>query len=104
MATIGYVTKKQDRFQGTLKTLNVNQPISIIPNTAKAHANQPDYLVYSRGVSFGAGWTKRGKVSGNLYISLRLVAPTLGQRVYANLGRVPGDNEDAYAIIWNPPQ
>lgn len=104
MANIGYVTKKDDSFKGTLKTLNVNQPIVIIPNKKKAHANQPDYLVYSQGVPLGAGWTKQGKVSGNPYVSLRLMAPELGKRVYANLGRAAGqDDSNAYAIIWNPP-
>ena len=105
MATsIGYVTKQKDgSFKGILKTLNVRQPIAIIPNTAKAHDKQPDYRVYSRGVALGAAWTKQGKTSGNPYVSLRLSAPALGpQNVYANLGRAAGqDDTDAYAIIWN---
>ena len=78
-------------FKGILKTLNVRQPIAIIPNTAKAHDKQPDYRVYSRGVSLGAAWTKQGKTSGNPYVSLRLSAPELGPKhVYANLGRAAG--------------
>ena len=105
MATpIGYVTKQKDgSFKGILKTLNLRQPIAIIPNNAKAHDKQPDYHVYSRGVPLGAAWTKKGKTSGNPYVSLRLSAPALGpQNVYANLGRAAGqDDTDAYAIIWN---
>ena len=105
MATsIGYVTKQKDgSFKGILKTLNVRQPIAIIPNTAKAHDKQPDYRVYSRGVALGAAWTKQGKTSGKPYVSLRLQAPALGpQKVYANLGRAAGQSDDdAFAIIWN---
>ena len=106
MATsIGYVKKQSDgSFKGVLKTLNVRQPIAIIPNSAKAHDKQPDYRVYSRGVPLGAAWTKQGKTSGNPYVSLRLSAPELGpKRVYANLGRAAGqDDDDAFVIIWNP--
>lgn len=107
MATIGYVTKQKDgSFKGSLKTLKLNQPIEIIPNTAKAHADQPDYRVYSRGFEFGAAWTRKGQASEKPYVSLSLAAPEFGtQRLYANLGRAAGqDDDDAFAIIWNPPQ
>jgi uncharacterized protein (DUF736 family) len=45
-----------------------------------------------------------GEVSGREYIRVGLSAPELGARpLYANLGRAAGqDDEDAYALIWNP--
>ncbi|WP_425459755.1 DUF736 family protein [Hankyongella ginsenosidimutans] len=41
---------------------------------------------------------------GNEYVSLSLAAPEFGpRRLYANLGRAAGqDDDDAFAIIWNP--
>jgi uncharacterized protein (DUF736 family) len=37
-------------------------------------------------------------------VSLSLAAPEFGpRRLYANLGRAAGrDDEDSFAIIWNP--
>lgn len=41
---------------------------------------------------------------GKDYVSLSLAAPEFGpRRLYANLGRAAGqDDDDAFAIIWNP--
>ena len=65
---------------------------------------QPDYRVSAGGVEVGAGWVRRGEMSGKDYVSLSLAAPEFGpRRLYANLGRAAGqDDEDAFAIIWNP--
>lgn len=63
---------------------------------------QPDYRVLSGDVEIGAGWNRRAETSGRDYVSLSLAAPEFGpRRLYANLGRVPGDDE-RFAIIWNP--
>ena len=36
-------------------------------------------------------------------MSLSLAAPEFGQRrLYANLGRAPGEEDNRFAIIWNP--
>lgn len=52
----------------------------------------------------GAGWNRTGETSGRDYVSLSLAAPEFGPRkLYANLGRAAGqDDDDAYAVIWNP--
>ncbi len=107
MASIGYVTKQKDgSYKGALKTLKLNQPIEIVPNTTKAHDDQPDFRVYSRGFELGAAWTRVGQVSEKPYVSLSLAAPEFGpQRLFANLFRAAGqDDDDAFAISWNPPQ
>ncbi|MBY0508517.1 MAG: DUF736 domain-containing protein [Rhodospirillaceae bacterium] len=105
MPAIGHVTK-QDKggFKGQLKTLSIRADIEIIPNTAKAHENQPDYRVYTKGTEIGAGWTRKSESSGNPYVSLSLAAPEFGPRkLYANLGRAAGqDDDDVFAVIWNP--
>jgi uncharacterized protein (DUF736 family) len=104
MPAIGYVTRDGNGFKGELKTLSIRADILIVPNGHKAADNQPDYRVTAGGVEVGAGWNRRGEMSGKDYVSLSLAAPEFGpRRLYANLGRAAGqDDDDAFAIIWNP--
>ena len=104
MPAIGYVTKDGNGFKGELRTLSIRTEIMIVPNGHKAADTQPDYRVTAGGVEVGAGWVRRGEMSGKDYVSLSLAAPEFGpRRLYANLGRAAGqDDDDAYAIIWNP--
>jgi uncharacterized protein (DUF736 family) len=104
MPAIGHVTRHGEGFRGQLKTLSIRAEIEILPNRAKSSDAQPDYRVTAGGVEIGAGWLRRGEVSGKDYVSLSLAAPEFGpRRLYANLGRAAGQNdEDAFAIIWNP--
>ena len=104
MSAIGYVTRSGDGFKGQLKTLSIRAEIEIVPNNRKANDRQPDYRVMANGVEVGAAWNRRSETSGNDYVSLSLAAPEFGpRRLYANLGRAAGqDDDDAFAIIWNP--
>ena len=105
MATIGYVSKREDgRYEGELKTLSVRVDIAIIPVGDKATENQPDYRVLSQGVEIGAGWLRTGQMSGKEYVALSIAAPELGAKtLYANLGRAAGQSDpDVYALIWSP--
>ena len=104
MPAIGYVTRDGQGFKGELKTLSIRADIAIVPNTRKANDVQPDYRVTAGGVEVGAGWVRRGEMSGRDYVSLSLAAPEFGpRRLYANLGRAAGQDDDgAFAIIWNP--
>ncbi len=104
MPAIGYVTRDGQGFKGQLRTLSIRTDIEIIPNTRKSGDTQPDYRVSAAGVEVGAGWVRRGEMSGKDYVSLSLAAPEFGpRRLYANLGRAAGqDDDDAFAIIWNP--
>ncbi|BBD01107.1 MULTISPECIES: DUF736 domain-containing protein [Sphingobium] len=104
MPAIGYVTRDGNGFKGQLKTLSIRTDIEIIPNTRKSGDTQPDYRVSAAGVEVGAGWIRRGEMSGKDYVSLSFAAPEFGpRRLYANLGRAAGqDDDDAFAIIWNP--
>lgn len=104
MPAIGHVQKNADgTFKGVLKTLSVRAEVEIVPNRGKM-GDQPDYRILSQGVELGGGWIRTGEVSGNEYIRLAMSAPELGPRtLYANLGRSAGqDDDDAFAIIWNP--
>ncbi|MFT4053931.1 MAG: DUF736 family protein [Novosphingobium sp.] len=104
MAAIGYVTRDGRSFKGQLRTLSIRAEIEISPNPRKSAESHPDYRVISSGVEVGAGWLRRSETSGNDYVSLSLAAPEFGpRRIYANLGRAAGqDDDDAFAIIWNP--
>ncbi|MGN8001168.1 DUF736 domain-containing protein [Sphingomonas sp. 22176] len=104
MPAIGYVTRNGEGFKGQLKTLSIRTDIEIIPNARKSGDTQPDYRVSAAGVEVGAGWIRRGEMSGRDYVSLSLAAPEFGpRRLYANLGRAAGqDDDDAFAIIWSP--
>jgi uncharacterized protein (DUF736 family) len=104
MSAIGYVTRDGEGFKGQLRTLSIRAPIEIVPNRRKAGDNHPDFRVNSEGVEVGAGWVRTGEASGKSYVSLSIAAPEFGPRkIYANLGRAAGqDDDDAFAIIWNP--
>jgi uncharacterized protein (DUF736 family) len=104
MAAIGQVTRQDNgSFRGQLRTLSVRAEIDIVPNAQKASEAQPDYRVLSEGIEVGAGWIRRSETSGRDYVSLSLAAPEFGpRRLYANLGRAPGHDDEAFALIWNP--
>ena len=105
MPAIGHVTKQANGgYKGYLKTVSIRADIDLVPNAAKSADNQPDFRVLTQGVEIGAAWVKTGESSGKEYVSLSLAAPEFGPRkLYANLGRAAGqDDDDAYAIIWNP--
>ncbi|MFI5024283.1 MAG: DUF736 domain-containing protein [Alphaproteobacteria bacterium] len=105
MPAIGHVTKQANGgYKGQLKTLTIRVDIEIVPNAAKGAAHQPDFRVLTKGYEIGAGWLRTGETSGKEYVSLSLAAPEFGPRkLYANLGRAAGqDDDDVFAVIWNP--
>lgn len=105
MPAIGHVIKAADgSYKGQLRTLSIRAEIAVLPNTAKTSATQPDYRVVVGDIEVGAGWNRLSEASGRTYVSLSLAAPEFGpRRLYANLGRAAAcDNDDRFAIIWNP--
>ena len=105
MTAIGYVRKETDgRYTGQLKTVSIKADIDIVPNDKKTVDSHPDFRVLTQGIEIGAGWTKKGETSGKDYVSLSLAAPEFGpKKLYANLGKAAGqDDENLYAVIWNP--
>lgn len=105
MTAIGYVTREENGgFKGQLRTVSIRTDIEILPVEIKSSENQPDFRIFTQGVEIGAGWKRLGETSGKEYVSLTLAAPEFGPRkLYANLGRAAGqDDENCYAVIWNP--
>ncbi len=103
MPAIGHVKRSGEGYKGELKTLSIRAGIEIIPNRTKSGDAQPDYRVLTQGIEVGAGWIRTGETSGRDYVSLSIAAPEFGpRRLYANLGRVPGEADETFAVIWNP--
>lgn len=104
MTAIGQVARTADGgFKGEVRTLTVRADIDIVPNQSKSGESQPDYRVLSDGVEVGAAWNRRSETSGRDYVSVSLAAPEFGpRRLYANLGRAIGSDENIFALIWNP--
>ena len=104
MPAIGHVSRNDNGgFKGQLKTLTIRAEIDIVPNSAKSSDSQPDFRVLSEGIEVGAGWNRRSESTGRDYVSLSLAAPEFGpRRLYANLGRAAGADDDSFALIWNP--
>lgn len=101
---LGYVSQMDDgNFKGIL-AMGLNTRITIAANDAKETDKQPDFRVYAAdGGEIGGGWNRTGKTSGKDYVSLTLAHPIIGPRkIYANLGRAAGGEEDEFAILWNP--
>ena len=104
-ATLGYVTRSETgAFRGQLRTTNIRADIEILPVPDKASASYPDYRVVASGVEIGAGWANVGQVRGQKYVGLTLAHPDIGPRaVKVKLGRAAGqDDDDVFALIWNP--
>jgi len=105
MASIGHVTRTSTgSFKGQLKTVSITAEIDIVPNAEKAADGQPDFRVLSKGSEIGAAGPACAESSGNEYVSLSLAQPEFGpRRLYANLGRAAGaEDDDTFALIWNP--
>jgi uncharacterized protein (DUF736 family) len=104
MPAIGYVIRNDTgSFKGQLKTLSIKVGIDIVANPGKSRDVQPDYQVLAGDVEIGAGWNRRSETTGRDYVSLSIAAPEFGpRRIYANLGRALGEDQNRFAIIWNP--
>jgi len=87
--------------------MGVNERIKVVANESKTpNSMEPDFRIFGeRLAEVGAGWHRTGETSGKKYISLTFEHPNISDRkVYANLGRVKGEKEKRFAMIWNPRQ
>ena len=102
--TLGTVTKIDDRYEGMLNMLSLRTRIRILPNKSKSSDGAPDYRIFAaHNVELGGAWIKVSKTSGKTYLSLTLATPEFGpSKIHANLGHASGEDENTYAILWNP--
>lgn len=103
MATLGYVTKKEDgSYEGRIATLSINAPVRIVPIMATSD-RAPNFRILAHNAEVGAAWSKTS-AEGKSYVSLTFDVPELPQKLYANLGVAPDqDDDNVFAIIWNRP-
>ena len=82
--TIATLTQKTDgSLEGVFATIRVNAPIAIVPNAQKASEEAPDFRVIHRrtGFEIGAGWNRIARQTGEEYLSVKLEAREIGERL-----------------------
>lgn len=96
MANIGTFTLHNNVFTGTVCTLLLNAPITLVPNT-KESDNAPDYRLYAGAVEVGAAWRKVSKAERS-YLSVTIDDPALPAAIYARLVEGPTGIHD---LLWS---
>jgi uncharacterized protein (DUF736 family) len=98
MSTIGNFTASGDGYTGTVRTLNLNVKVKLVPNDEKDRANAPDFRILAgTGYEIGAAWKKTSK-SDRPYLSVSLDDPSLPASIFARL--VEGEG-GVHNLIWS---
>ncbi|ROU07883.1 DUF736 domain-containing protein [Lysobacter enzymogenes] len=99
MANIGSFTAQNNGFAGTVRTLNLNVKVKIVPND-KGSENAPDYRILAPGGNdIGAACKKLSQMTERPYLSVSLDDPSFPATIYARLV----EDEDApgtHNLIW----
>ena len=91
MSTIGTFTKNGDRFDGNLRTLNLNLPaVSFVPVDRRDNENAPNYRAFSGQAEFGAAWSE-GEQKRSEYLSVLLDDPGMSAPISCALVHAAGD-------------
>jgi uncharacterized protein (DUF736 family) len=98
MTTIGTFTKSENGYAGTVRTLNVNVKVKIVPND-KSSDNSPDYRVLAGNYEIGAAWQKTSQAN-RPYLSVSLDDPSFPSAIYA---RLVESDDGSYSLIWSRP-
>lgn len=104
MATIGQFTRTDTGFSGRLRTLRLDQPLSLTPAEPSDAENAPDYRIRiggEDGPDIGAGWKRKSDKAGD-YVSLLIDDPTLDAPVFANLFQSTVDRT-LWLLTWSRP-
>lgn len=96
---IGQITKTENGFTGTLRTLTVKAEIKLVANDTD-NEKAPDFRVTANGVEVGAAWEKTSK-NDKPYLSVKLDDPAFAAPVYA-VASIPEDGEQADLIFDRP--
>jgi uncharacterized protein (DUF736 family) len=95
MTAIATLTKTASGYTGSLHTLTLNTPISLVP-TKDAKGKAPEFQVMAdSSVEIGGAWRRQGK-NGNDYLSVRLDDPSFPAPIYANLV----ERNEHHLLIW----
>jgi uncharacterized protein (DUF736 family) len=100
MSTIGTFTKNGDRFDGNLRTLNLNLPaVSFVPVDRRDNENAPNYRAFYGQAEFGAAWTKESK-NQDTYLSVLLDDPGMSAPISCALVQAEGNT---WHLVWSRP-
>jgi uncharacterized protein (DUF736 family) len=104
--TLGTFTKfDNSAYTGTLKTLHVSVPISIVP-VEKISDKAPGHRVYAgQRREIGAGRSQVAKSSGETYVNLKIGAPEFGPSwVRCRLVKLelPAEDGATHMVLWEP--
>lgn len=94
MAIIGIFTKKDDGYDGVIKTLSIQVQASVVPNT-KQSENAPDYRILVNKFEVGAAWLRTS--NDKQFLSVKLDDP-FAAPVFANL--IEAENK-SFQLIWS---
>ena len=98
MSTIGNFTASGNGYVGTVRTLNLNVKVKLVPNDEKDRDNAPDFRILANsGYEIGAAWKKTSKAD-RPYLSVTLDDPSLPASIFARM--VEGD-EGVHSLIWS---
>lgn len=105
MAHIGQFTRTKNGYRGRLKTLTLDEELTLVPAEHSDAENAPDYRLYigadDLSLEVGAGWKRTGENAGD-YVSLVIDDPTMARPIHANLFRSVSE-EGTYLLTWNRP-
>ncbi len=103
MSSIGRVQHNpaDNSFTGFLKTMTLEANITFLPIPNPGSQGPNWRIIAENGFEVGAAWKKQSQ-QGTEYVSASFDAPELPKKLYANLGREAGqDDDEVFALIWN---
>ncbi|WP_232479588.1 DUF736 domain-containing protein [Sphingomonas sp. TX0522] len=102
---IGEFTRTSSGFVGSIRTINLDLELTLVPAEANETDGAPNYRIHlgadGDGPEIGAGWDRSGERAGP-YVAVQLDCPTFVQPLRANLFR-SGADESAHHLVWNRP-
>jgi uncharacterized protein (DUF736 family) len=96
MTTIGLFTAKGDGFTGTVRTLNLNVNVKLVP-AQKSNENGPDYRMLAGAFELGAAWKKISEAK-RPYLSVTLDDPSFAATIYARLVTA---EDGTHSLVWS---
>ena len=96
MPIIGTFKKTDDTYTGTIRTLTLDIPASIVTNPRNGNDKAPDYRIHGNdNAELGAAWKETSK-AGQEFLKVKLDCPALPKAVFACLINQDGK----YTLVW----
>jgi len=101
MTCIGTFTATPDGFEGRLKTLTIDRPLTLVAVDPGDTENAPDYRIMAvegeDAYEVGAGWKHVGDKAGN-FVTLLIDDPAWARPLRANLF---SSDDQSHVLIWS---